>query len=70
MEKDKICKFIYFVCILFIIAFGIRIGADYLKYDSISNSAPFYTFIIARVTECLLPCVVLFIISIIIKKKL
>lgn len=69
MEKENIHKFIYFVCILFIIGFCVRLGADYLKYDTINNSAPFYTFLITRSIECLLPCVLLFVIAKVIKKK-
>lgn len=60
--KNNISKFLYFISILLIIGFIIFIVLDYLKYD-VSNSAPFYIFIIIRVIEFLLPSLICFIIG-------
>lgn len=69
MKKENIYKFLYAVGIFLIIGFIIRLGVDYFKYNTINNSAPFYTFIIERVVEFILPSVIVFIVGRIMKKK-
>jgi len=43
---------------ILIIGFFARLGADYFKYDSINNSAPFYVFIITRIVEFIIRSIV------------
>ena len=69
MKKENIYKFLYAVGILLIIAFAIRLGVDYSKYDTVNNSAPFYVFIIERVVEYLLPAIAMFIAGKVTKNK-
>lgn len=69
MKKENIYKFLYAVSILLIIGFTIRLGVDYFKYDNVNNSAPFYTFIIERVIEFIIPSIIVFIFAKVIKKK-
>lgn len=69
MKKENVYKFLYAVCIFLIIGFAIRLGVDYLNYDKINNSAPFYTFIIERTIEFLLPSIIVFIVGKVMKKK-
>ncbi len=69
MKKENIYKFLYVVCIVLIIGFAFRLGADYLKYDNMNNSAPFYAFIIVRLLEFILPSIIVFIAAKIMKKK-
>ena len=69
MKKENIYKFLYAVSILFIIGFFIMLSVDYFKYDNINNSAPFYTFIIIRTVEFIIPSIILFIIGKAMKKK-
>ncbi len=69
MKKENIYKFLYIVSIIFIIGFIIIIGVDYFKYDNLNNSAPFYTFIIMRIIEFIIPSILVFIIGKIIKNK-
>lgn len=69
MKKENIYKLLYAICIFLIVGFAIRLGADYFKYDNINNSAPFYTCIIERVVEFILPCIIVFIAGKVIKKK-
>ncbi|MDY5992797.1 MAG: hypothetical protein SPJ06_02250 [Bacilli bacterium] len=69
MKKENIYKFLYVVSIFLIIGFAIRLGVDYFKYDSYSNSAPFYVFIIERVVEFIIPSIIVFIVAKIAKKK-
>ncbi len=69
MKKENIYKFLYIVSIFLIIGFAIRLGVDYSKYNTHSNSAPFYAFIIERVVEFIIPSIIVFIIGKVMKKK-
>lgn len=69
MKKGNIYKFLYVISIFLIIGFVIRLVADYFKYNSIDNSAPFYTFIFVRILEFIIPSIIVFIVARIIKKK-
>lgn len=69
MKKENIYKFLYAVCIFLSVGFVIRLGADYFKYDNINNSTPFYTFIIERVVEFIIPSIIVFIVGKVMKKK-
>lgn len=69
MKKENIYKFLYAVSTFLIIVFTIRLGVDYFKYDNLNNSAPFYTFIITRMIEFIIPSIIVFIIGKVIKKK-
>lgn len=65
--KDNIRKFLLLASIILFVVFLIFIVFDFINYDSFENSAPFYTFLIVRTLEFLVPSVVLVIISKIIK---
>lgn len=69
MKKDNIYKFLYVISVMLILGFCIRLGVDYFKYNDLNNSAPFYTFIIIRVIEFLLPSIIVYIVARIVKKK-
>lgn len=65
----NICKFLYTICTILIIGFIIRITVDYFKYNNVNNSAPFYLYIIIRTIEFIIPSIILFITSKIIKNN-
>lgn len=69
MKKENIYKFLYTVSIFLIIGFTIRLSVDYFKYDDLNNSAPFYTFIIVRIIEFIIPSIIVFIVGKVMKKK-
>lgn len=69
MKKENIYKFLYTVSIFLIIGFTIRLSVDYFKYDNLNNSAPFYTFIIVRIIEFIIPSIIVFIAGKVMKKK-
>ena len=69
MKKENIYKFLYAISILFMIGFIIMLSVDYFKYDNLNNSAPFYTFIIIRTVEFIIPSIIVFIIGKVMKKK-
>ena len=68
MKKENIYKFLYIVSILLVIGFIIRLSIDYLKYNQIENSTPFYTFTLERTLEFILPSFLLLISAKILKK--
>ena len=70
MKKEIIYKILYTISVLLILAFSIILGVDYLKYDKINSSAPFYAYIIIRTIEFLMPSVICFILSKLIKSKI
>lgn len=69
MKKEMGYKFLYGISILLIFTFAIILGVDYFKYDTHSNSAPFYVFIIVRVIEFIIPSTIVFVIGKIMKGK-
>ncbi len=69
MKKENIYKFLYIISALLIIAFVIRLGVDYFKYNTHTNSAPFYVFIIERTFEFIIPSIIVFIVARIAKNK-
>lgn len=69
MKKENIYKFLYTVSLFLIIGFVIRLGVDYFKYDNTNNSAPFYTLIIERLIEFIIPSIIVFIVGKVIKTK-
>lgn len=69
MKKENIYKILYAISIILIIGFAIILGIDYSKYDNINNSAPFYTFIIVRILEFIVPSIIVFIIGKALKNK-
>lgn len=69
MKKETIYKFLYVVGILLIVGFAVRLGTDYVKYDRVSNSAPFYVVMIERVIEWIVPSIITLIAGKIAKKK-
>lgn len=69
MKKEMGYKFLYGISILLIFTFTIILGVDYFKYDTHSNSAPFYVFTIVRVIEFIIPSIIVFVIGKIMKRK-
>ena len=69
MKKENYYKLIWGISALLVVGFAIRLGADYYKYDPITTSAPFYTYIIVRAFEFILPSILTFIAAAICKRK-
>ena len=67
--KEKLSRLFLGLSLVFIIIFIIWLIIDYINYDSFSNSTPFYAYILIRSLEFILPSLILFIISIVLKKK-
>ena len=69
MRKENIYKFLYAISIFLIIGFIIGISVDFIKYDEMNNSAPFYAFIIIRTIEFVAPSIICFGVGKVTKKK-
>lgn len=69
MDKKKIYKIMFAISIIFIILYFIRLLVDYNNYNPLFTSAPFYTYIIIRSLEFLLPTIIFLIIGLFLKKK-
>lgn len=69
MKKETINKLLLLCSILCFIAFIIRIIADFITYDAMNNSAPFYVNIIIRALEYLLLGIIFFIAYLVMKKR-
>lgn len=69
MNKNKIYKLMNALSILMLICAMVFIIIDYINYDDMFTSAPFYVNIIVRSVEFLLPAIMFFIIGYVCKKK-
>lgn len=68
--KKYIYKVLYIISIIMIIFFIVMVvGIDYFSYDLINNSAPFYTFVLWRFVEFVVPSFIIFAMAGVIKKK-
>lgn len=62
--KKKYFKILYSLAIVLLIAFFVFVFIDYINYDPIFTSAPFYVNILIRGIEFLFPCFICFILII------
>lgn len=69
MKKKKIYKILFLISLLLIILCLIILTIDFIKYNTMDNSSPFYTFIIIRIIEFILPSTILAVVGNIIKNK-
>lgn len=67
--KKSLSKITFVLTILLFICFIISIIVDYINYDATLTSFPFYTNIIVRGIEFLLPSIICLIISFVSRKK-
>lgn len=67
--KEKLSKLFLGLSLVLIIIFIIWLVIDYINYDTSSNSAPFYAYILIRSLEFILPSLILFVISIVLRKR-
>ena len=69
MNKQNISKFLKVIAVILLISFIVIMIFDYKKYNSNETSFPIYTYIITRSLEFILPSIILFIVSIVLKRK-
>lgn len=67
--KKNIFKFLYGISMILIVTFVIIVGVDYFNYNTFENSVPFYIFVFVRILEFIVPSVIIFVISKVLKKK-
>lgn len=68
--KQKVPVLCNIVSIILVIAFFIKIIADYAQYTKSFTSAPFSVWVQADALSFLLPALIVFVIGFIVKKKL
>ena len=68
--KRIISLVLFFISLILILGFIFMVDIDWLNYYSIVNSSPFYTFVLVRSLEFLLPSIVSTIIGIILLKRI
>lgn len=69
MTGKKFYRFMFVISALLFIGFAIRLTVDYIKYDEVLTSFPFYAFIIERAVEFLLPSLVALTVGIIVRHR-
>ena len=69
MKKENWYRLLYTCSALLILGFFIRVGTDYVQYDTSGTSFPFNWFIVVRLVQFILPSVIIFIIGKVLKKK-
>ena len=67
--KKIISLILFFISLLLILEFIVILNLDFLTYYSNYSSAPFYTYIIVRSLEFLLPSIILIIVGIVLLLK-
>lgn len=67
--KRKFYKAIFVFAIYFAMIFVIDTIYDFVRYDSMLNSAPFSTFVIVNAMENLFPCALMVGLGFLLKKK-
>lgn len=66
MKKNIINKLLYITCAILVTCFIMFVIIDYSKYN-VSYSAPFSTYVFIRALEFILPSIIIFTISNILK---
>ena len=69
MKKANIYKFLYVISALLVFGFGIHTIVDACRYDRMLTSFPFYAFVIVHAIEYLIPSAIVFVATLICKKK-
>ena len=69
MQNFNGAKICHALSILLFLGFVIKTIVDYSQYQSTLNSAPFYIWIIANMIYFIVPAIILWLASIVIKRK-
>ena len=67
--KKKITTICKVLCVVLVIAFIILSIVDYVNYNPMITSAPYYVDLLVNALFLLMPAIIVFIIGIIIEKK-
>lgn len=65
--KAKLSKIFSILSVILFIVYIIMILYDYMSYNKSDNSAPFYAFVLVRTIEFLMPSLISFVLSKVIK---
>ncbi len=70
MKKAQAHKLLYGAGALMVLGFLVHLLVDYIQYDRMLNSAPFWVFILVDALLLLIPALLAFLAGFIAKKKL
>lgn len=68
--KKKIIKICNLVDVILVIAFVVKSIFDYVHYNPIATSAPYYVNILVNAIYFLLPALLIFVLSLVLKKSI
>ena len=69
MKKENCYKFLYYISILLIVGFCIRLGADVYKITKNIYTNDIFLYIIVRMVEFIVPSIIIFFIARYMKKR-
>ncbi len=69
MGKKHAHIFLFVIAGLLVLGFAIRLVADYILYNPMETSFPFYAYAMERSVEFLLPALAALVVGLIIKQK-
>lgn len=67
--KKRISTVCSVISVILLIAFAVKVIADYTRYTPMLTSAPFYVWILADALLLVLPAIIVFAVGRIIRKK-
>ena len=70
MKKENIYKFLFTVSAFLFLGFVIRVSVDIFKYNSYQGAVQRYAYAIVRSVEFIVSSIIVFIVGIIVKKKI
>lgn len=69
MTKKNVVKICNIISIVLIIIFVVKSIINYFQYSPLSNSAPFYAWILLNALYLLVPAIIIYIVGYIVKNK-
>ena len=69
MKKTRGYQLLFGASALMLLGFGIHLGVDFLQYDPMSNSAPFWVWVFVDALLWLIPAALAFAAGLVSKKK-
>lgn len=68
MKNNKIALVCNIISICLVVGFVVKTVINYFQYSPLTNSAPFYAWIIINAIYFLLPALIVFVIGVIVKR--
>ena len=69
MKKTRGYQLLFGASVLLVLGFGIHLGVDFLQYDPMGNSAPFWVWVVTDALLWLIPAALAFAAGLVSKMK-